>query len=323
MNKTNRSTLLALLLAIPGLASAASETEANHPVDSPQTLVIGDLTVDGRATTGAIVNGVIGVTTAGTDVSKMKLDLDYFTFEGKAGDEVTIDIDNGTGLGRADVDTTLGLFGPAPTYKLLMSIDDVSLDSGSEPISKGGTRTPDAAIRNFPLPADGVYTVGVSGFPRRFATGGGIVNNDTRLIVQPNGHTSNGDYTLIVSGVTSSVLQISIEIKPGSGDVAPINPKSKGKVPVAMLGSSEFSIEDVDTASLTFGHGGTEASLSKCGASSDVDGDLWPDMVCHFENQAAQFASTDEVGILRGKLKNGRTFEGRGWLKIVPVKAQE
>jgi hypothetical protein len=304
-----RNTLLALLLAVPGLVQAASEREANNPVASSQTLDIDDITVDGRATTGAVVDGVVGAL-SGSAVQ----DLDYFVFEGKAGDVVTFDIDGGwNGLRR--VDTIIGVFGPAPEFRLLNTNDDSPVDPGSERSSATSTTTRDSRIDNFRLPADGTYTVGVSSFPRRFANGGGVTS--TTL-----GTNANGDYTLTISGVTPSVMQISIEIKPGNDGVAPINPKARGKVPVALLGSSEFSVEDVDADSLTFGHSGNEASLSKCGSPSDVDGDAHPDLVCHFDNQAAHFDSSDEEAILRGNLENGRKFEGRGWLKVVPVKAQ-
>ena len=305
-----RGTLLALLLAAPGLALAVPEEEANHPTTSAQMLDIGDITVDGVATTGAIVDGVIGVN-SGAAV----LDLDYYAFEGSAGDVVTLDVDKGWD-GARRVDTIIAIFGPGPTYTMLNTNDDALVDPGSVASSATSSNSRDSRIMNFRLPADGTYTVGVSAFPRRWATGGGVTANTL-------GTNANGDYTLIISGVTPAVMQISIEIKPGSGDVAPINPKSRGKVPVALLGSNEFSVDDVDTETLRFGHSGTEASLSKCGTPSDVNGDLYPDMVCHFENQMAQFVGTDEEAIMRGKLENGRKFEGRGWLKVVQVKAED
>jgi hypothetical protein len=300
---TIRGTLLALLLSAPGLAPAVQESESNHPVASAQALQITDITVDGRATTGAVIDGVVG-NLSGTPVQ----DLDYFVFEGQEGDVVTLDIDGGMG-GLRKVDTILGLFGPAPAFTLLHTNDD-----GGNPLDPGSTSTFDSRIVNFRLPASGVYTVGVSSFPRRFAHGGGVTS--TQL-----GANANGDYTLIVSGVTLAVQQISIDIKPGSGGVAPINPKAKGKVPVALLGSSEFSVEDVDADSLTFGHSGNESSLSKCGSPGDLNGDAFPDLVSHFDNQAAKFDSSDEEAILRGELESGDKFEGRGWLKVVPVKA--
>lgn len=307
-----RGTLLALLLSVPGLARAVPEAEINSPVADAQMVEITDITVDGVATTGAIVDGVIGVV-SGPAVK----DLDFFRFTGREGDVVTFDIDGGFG-GLRNVDTIVAVFGPAPTYQLLSQNDDGSpVDAGSRPVSStgsGSNLTRDSHIANYRLPADGTYTVGISGWPRSFSSGGTVASTSTG---------SNGDYTLIISGVTPSVQQISIEIKPGSGDVAPINPKAKGRVPVALLGSGEFSVDDVDTGSLTFGHSGDEASLAKCGTPSDVNGDLWPDMVCHFENQAARFAPTDDQAILRGRKDDGGKFEGRGWLKVVPVKSPD
>jgi hypothetical protein len=308
--KQTCGTLLALLLMVAGPALAVSESERNEPAASAQSLDIDDIVADGVATTGAVVDGVIGVN-SGAAV----LDLDFYSFEGKAGDVVTIDIDRGwDGLTR--VDTMIGLFGPGPSYALLMRNDDWNpTDPGSARFSTTGTSlvTRDSRIQSFRLPVDGVYTVGVSAYPRNWLAGALVSSNTVGM---------NGDYTLIVSGVTPSVMQISIEIKPGSGEIAPINPKSKGKVPVALLGSSDFNVDDADTASLTFGHSGNESSLSKCGVPGDINGDLFPDLVCHFENQTAHFDSSDEEGILRGRLSDGKKFEGRGWLKVVPVKAE-
>lgn len=298
----SRSTLCAVMLALPGLALAASEREANHPVANGQVL---EIAAGGGTTGGATVDGVIG-NLSGAPTA----DLDFFFFEGQAGDVVTIDVDGGIG-GLRDVDTILAVFGPSPGFAVLRQVDDASsLDPGS--LSKL-----DARIDNFKLPATGSYVVGVSSYPRRFVNGGGTSSTSV------GNSRANGDYTLVISGVTVPVQQINIEIKPGSGEVAPINPKSKGKVPVALLGAADFAVDDVDTGSVTFGHAGNEASLSKCGTPADVNGDLFPDLVCHFENQAAKWEPTDEEGILRGRLASGKKFEGRGWLKVVPVKAEE
>ena len=302
IRNTSHYTLLAIALALPGLAQAVAESEPNHPIAQPQALTI---TVQGgQSTGGAAVDAVIGNLSGAAT-----LDLDYFTFNGTEGDVVSVDIDGGMG-GVRNVDTILAVFGPGPTYAMLRYNDDAGF-----PLDPGSSHPYDSRITNFRLPASGTYTVGVSSYPRRFVNGGGT--SSTAL-----SSNSNGDYQLLVTGVSVPVLQISIDIKPGSGDVAPINPKSRGKVPVALLGARDFSVQDVDVNSLTFGHSGNEASLSKCGEPTDVNGDVWPDVVCHFENQDAKFEATDDEAILRGKLGNGRAFEGRGWLKVVPVKAQ-
>lgn len=298
-----RYALLAATLSVPGLAPASMhETEPNEPVALGQAL--GIVAQDGGTTGGAQVDGVVGVLTGAAVV-----DVDYYTFSGREGDVVTIDIDGGMS-GVRKVDTILGLFGPGPSFPMLRTNDDAGY-----PLDPGSASPLDARITAFKLPSSGTYTVGVSSYPRRFANGGGTTSNTL-------GSSANGDYTLVVSGVSLPVLQISIDIKPGSDDVAPINPKSRGKVPVALLGASDFSVHDVDTGSLTFGHSGNEASLFKCGDPEDVNGDNFPDMVCHFENQDAKFLSSDDEAIVKGKLADGRSFEGRGWLKVVPVKAQ-
>lgn len=311
MNTYTRSTLLAVLVAAPGLALATThETEPND-VASAQELEIVELTVDGKATTGAVVNGVIGVVNGTKDNGLAKFDIDFFKFTGKEGDVVTLDIDGGMG-GPGSVDTNIALYSTAVAgYPILMRREDVG------PVDPGSTSTYDARIVNFRLPYTGVYVVGVSGYNRQLQAGAKVQTESTNYLF------TNGDYTLIVSGVTPPLMQISIDIKPGSTDLPPMNPKSRGKIPVALLGSAEFSVDDVDTETLTFGRTGAEESFSKCGSPSDVNGDLWPDMVCHFENQSAAFAATDEEAILRGSLDDGRDFEGRGWLKVVPAKGPQ
>ncbi len=300
-----RSAILAAVLgaaAVPGVVQAVNEIESDNPVSAAQQLTI--IVEEGQPTGGVTVNGVLGNLT-GAPV----LDLDFYVFRGREGDVVTVDIDGGMG-GVRSVDTILGIFGPGPTYELLRSNDDAGY-----PLDTGSTHPYDSRIDNFRLPATGDYTVGVSSYPRNFTNGG--TTTATRL----NSY-SNGDYTLVISGVSSPVLHINIDIKPGDGEsLAPINPKSKGKIPVALLGSRDFSVFDVNVTSLTFGHTGDEASLSKCGGREDVNDDGVLDLVCHFDNQLAGFSAADEEAILKGKLDDGRLFEGRGRLKVVPAKA--
>jgi len=322
MKKLNlRYALLAAILAasaVPVVAETTKETiekEPNDPIAFAQPL---DITVPSSIAVSsdlpkgsATANGVLGI--LGPLTGSRVLDLDYYTFQGQAGDVVTIDIDGGmkTGTDRS-VDTVLGIFGPGPTYKLLRMVDDIPLSST---IDEGSTSRRDALIENFKLEASGSYTVGVSSYPRLFKDGGATTRTDLNNL-------SNGAYTLMLSGISSPLLHITIDIKPGDGDSpAPINPKSQGKIPVALLSSSDFKAVDVDVASLRFGAIGTEKSLSKCGQNGeDVNGDDLLDLVCHFENQSTGFSASSEEGIVTGKTGDGRQFEGRGRLKVVPKK---
>ena len=297
MSKHTMYAMVAAALALPGLALA--ESEPNNPIAQAEALAIGS---DGTATVEGVIGNVSGAAV---------LDVDFFSFSGREGDVVTIDIDGGMGGGRS-VDTELAVFGPTPSFALLRANGDAGV-----PLDPGSTHPFDSRITNFRLPATGSYVVGVSSFPRRFLNGGGT--STTSL----SGANANGDYTLVISGVTPPLLQINIDIKPGDNTrPARINVKSQGKIPVALLGSSEFTVADVDVDTLTFGHSGDEDSLWKCNKPSDVNGDAYPDMMCHFENSQAGWDGYEDEAILKGELDDGRRFEGRDWLKVVPFKNQ-
>lgn len=295
MRRYIRAGIVSGMLLATGIAQSAdqiNESEINHPIGFAQKI--------DPPSGAASISGVLGRTT-GTAVS----DTDYYVFFGMEGDVVTLDIDGGMG-GARSVDTIIAIFGAGPSFPMLRMNDD------SNPVDAGSISPWDARIDNFRLPASGYYVVGVSNYPRYFTNGGGVTYANS---------IQNGDYTLVISGVTPQVQQINIEIKPGNDGLAPINPRSNGKIPVALLSSNAFDAMNVDITSLSFGPTGDESSLGHCGRDGeDVNGDGRLDLVCHFENQKAGFAKGDLEGIVRGKLKWGARFEGRGLLKVVPEK---
>jgi hypothetical protein len=295
-------TLLALALAAigaTGTALALEEVEQNAPIQSAQELTVG---AGGSVT----VNGVIGNVT-GVPV----LDVDFYSFQGQEGDSITVDIDGTTTFNDIPTNTILTLFGPDPDYTVLIRNDNNSLDQGS-------TTERDARIDPpFRLPRTGKYTVAVTTFPVN------LTHKGTLLATQP---VTNGKYTLIISGVTTLMQQINIEVKPGSGDFAPLNPKAKGTIPVALLSSKDFNALDVEVnnKTLTFGRTGEEYSLKRCAKEGeDVNGDGYPDLVCHFDNEMAKFRRGDLSGVLKGKTKSAKPFQGHGDLKTVVEKQDD
>jgi hypothetical protein len=301
-----RRKLIAAVLGVfgvTGMALAVDEGEPNHPISSAQKLSItGAASV---TTGGATVNGIIGNLTG-----PAVLDVDFYSFYGVEGDVVNIDIDGGIG-GVRNVDTMITIFGPGPTYPVLDSNDDAEF-----PLDAGSTSEYDSRLTNFRLQATGIYTVGVSSYPIYLNDGG------TYASTTPD---TNGDYTLVVSGVTlpPQMQVINIDVKPGSSARARVKPKSKGVIPVVLLSSSEFNALNVNRSSLTFGATGDEKSLRSCSKDGeDVNGDGRPDLMCHFENELANFVPGDVAGRVKGTAGDGRRFEGRGSLKVVPEKRQ-
>ena len=122
------------------------------------------------------------------------------------------------------------------------------------------------------------------------------------------------------------VVDYSIDIKPG-GNPNNINPKSKGKIRIAILSTMDFYAPDeVDIDSLTFGRDGDEGSLAFCNTSpEDVNDDGLDDLVCHFHTQMTGFECGDKIGILKAQTVDELpiAIEGSDSVRIVPSACKE
>ncbi|HEU4646768.1 MAG TPA: PPC domain-containing protein [Burkholderiales bacterium] len=274
------------------------ECEPNYPTAQP--IAAG---ADGKM----VVNGRIGAL-SGAAIS----DQDLYSFYARKGEVLDIDIDDGIkfGTGRS-VQTTLTVLGPSPAFR----VERQAMMSTLSEIDEGSVSIFDPYISQFKVPADGIYVVGVTGASQTLMHGG----QWTGSISPFNG---NGNYTLIISVTPAleELLLINIQVKPGSGEFAPINLKSKGSIPVALISSDDFEALKVDRDSLTFGATGDESSLRKCAwEGEDVGGDSKLDLVCHFENQKTGFGPDNLDGTLKGTI-DGKPFKGSGALKVIPAK---
>jgi hypothetical protein len=124
-------------------------------------------------------------------------------------------------------------------------------------------------------------------------------------------------------------MQINIDIKPGS-DPNCININGNGVIPVAILGSDDFDVSQIDVETLNFaglgvrvkGNGNPQCSIE------DVSGDFtspegapdgYPDLVCQFVDDASAWVADDEAtATLTGNLLDGTLFKGNDSICIVP-----
>jgi hypothetical protein len=103
-------------------------------------------------------------------------------------------------------------------------------------------------------------------------------------------------------------IQVTLDVKPGDTR-NPINVRSQGVIPVAVITTPTFDARSVDVLSVRFGpHGASEAHAR--GHLEDIDGDGDEDMVLHFETSNSGFPCGASSATLIGETTSGRPLRG-------------
>ncbi|MFZ1946835.1 MAG: CARDB domain-containing protein [bacterium] len=123
--------------------------------------------------------------------------------------------------------------------------------------------------------------------------------------------TNNTSATLI------DICAPHIDIKPDS-DINPINVKSKGVIPVLIIGSERLDVEAIIESTIVFGPAGAHIAHAH-GHLADVNMDGWMDMVVHFRTQETGIAAGDTEACLTATLTDGTVFVACDDIVTVPV----
>ena len=121
-----------------------------------------------------------------------------------------------------------------------------------------------------------------------------------------------------ISITPESATLVNLDIKPGS-DLNPVNPKSKGKLPVVLFGSEELDVStiDLETVLLNGVHLTEKNNGSLFTSLKDKNRDGFGDLVMRFAMQDLGIeAGMDEL-LLSGNFLDGGAFEGSDIISIV------
>jgi hypothetical protein len=207
------------------------------------------------------------------------------------------------------------------TYGFAMTAYDVDgnvVDTDSISFSSADSTATDRETPEFGnLSIAGDACTAPEGYPGNYVftvAGSGI----TRVELNPRDRPSL-DPHIAFSEIAFEVepLGVGIDIKPGSS-TNPISRKSKGTLPVAVLGSPSFNASSVDPSTVTLE--GVPVAANKNGklqaSLSDVSGDRRADLVVHFSTEL--LPKTGMTFTLRGATSGGRNIRGSDRVAFVP-----
>lgn len=127
----------------------------------------------------------------------------------------------------------------------------------------------------------------------------------------PSDAVASNDSSTIgtTTGTTALATGLVIDIKPRS-ERNPINLRSRGVIPVAILGSELFDVTTIDGSTLAFGPSGAGIAHRNGPHFGDVNDDGHLDLVAHFRTQQTGIQKGDTEACLTGQTIDGMSVCG-------------
>ena len=173
-----------------------------------------------------------------------------------------------------------------------------------------------------PHPISGQYSINVIGTGNGEYTLGTLIYDKSGELKDMDfkGNTAINDIQEFELNYSADNIQdaenyrmVNIDIKPGS-DPNPINIKSKGVTPVAILSDQFFNAKDVVISSVLL----VDAKPKKSNIE-DVNNDGFQDLVIHFDTQSLNLSTTSTEAVLIGSLNDCSLIKGTDAVRVLSV----
>ena len=154
--------------------------------------------------------------------------------------------------------------------------------------------------------------------PTSLAGGTVLIDGINSSTLTHTASVANGLHSAFFVVPELATLDIAIDIRPGS-DQNPVNLKSNGVLPVAILGEDEFDVRDINLSSLSLDGASpqTKGNSGKVGTFKDVNGDDLIDLLLLFDLSGLDVPGDVSELVLEGLLDNGTAFAGSDSIRIV------
>jgi hypothetical protein len=139
---------------------------------------------------------------------------------------------------------------------------------------------------------------------------------ESEVVGVPPGSFSITSVTVTIDG--QAALTVDIDIKPGSSK-NPINPRSRGLIPVAILTTATFNATRVVPLSVRFGPSSATEAHGR-GHFKDVDSDGDQDLLLHFRTPATGIRCGDGSAGITGATSSGQVIGGSDVIRTVGCK---
>jgi hypothetical protein len=129
-------------------------------------------------------------------------------------------------------------------------------------------------------------------------------------------------HNLALISTVKTVIHVPIDIKPGDSPNC-INNNGHGVIPVAILGSADFDVTQIDPATVQM----EGLSIKTTGKRNkllahiaDVNNDGFKDLMFQIEDRKGAFTEGSSLATVTGTLLDGTSFEGADEICLVPKK---